>query len=77
MTPLEQEKEKYIVQSKSRILTKAVVYRFFMFFITLFVTYLFLKDTNETLKYTIIMEIITFIFYYSYEICWNSVPIST
>jgi len=77
MTHLEQEKEKYIVQSKSRILTKAVVYRFFMFFITLFVTYLFLKDTNETLKYTIIMEIITFIFYYSYEICWNSVPIST
>ena len=77
MTHLEQEKEKYIVQSKSRILTKAVVYRFFMFFITLFVTYLFLKDTNETLKYTILMEIITFIFYYSYEICWNSVPIST
>ena len=77
MTHLEQEKEKYIVQSKSRILTKAVVYRFLMFFITLFVTYLFLKDTNETLKYTIIMEIITFIFYYSYEICWNSVPIST
>jgi hypothetical protein len=77
MTHLEQEKEKYIVQSKSRILTKAVVYRFFMFFITLFVTYLFLKDTNETLKYTILMEIITFIFYYSYEIYWNSVPIST
>ena len=77
MTPLEQEKEKYIVQSKSRILTKAVVYRFLMFFLTLFVTYLFLKDANETLKYTILMEIITFIFYYSYEIGWNSVPIST
>ena len=77
MTPLEQEKEKYIVQSKSRILTKAVVYRFLMFFIKLFVTYLFLKDTDETLKYTILMEFITFIFYYSYEIGWNSVPIST
>ena len=77
MTPLEQEKEKYIVQSKSRILTKAVVYRFLMFFITLFVTYLFLKDTDETLKYTILMEFITFVFYYSYETVWNSVPIST
>jgi hypothetical protein len=77
MTPLEQEKEKYIVQSKSRILTKAVIYRISVFFLTLFVTYLFLKDANETLKYTILMEIITFIFYYSYEIGWNSVPIST
>ena len=77
MTHLEQEKEKYIVQSKSRILTKAVIYRISVFFLTLFVTYLFLKDANETLKYTILMEIITFIFYYSYEICWNSVPIST
>jgi len=48
-----------------------------MFFITLFVTYLFLKDKKETLKYTILMEIITFIFYYTYEIGWNSVPIST
>ena len=77
MTPLEQEKEKYIVQSKSRILTKAVVYRFLMFFITLFVTYLFLKDTDETLKYSILMEFITFIFYYSYETVWNYIPIST
>jgi uncharacterized membrane protein len=77
MTPLEQEKEKYIVQSKSRILTKAVVYRFLMFFITLFVTYLFLKDTDETLKYTILMEFITFVFYYSYETVWNYIPIST
>ena len=77
MTPLEQEKEKYIVHSKSRILTKAVVYRFLMFFITLFVTYLFLKDTDETLKYTILMEFITFIFYYSYETVWNYIPIST
>ena len=77
MTPLEQEKEKYIVQSKSRILTKAVIYRISVFFLTLFVTYLFLKDANETLKYTILMEIVTFIFYYSYEIGWNSVPIST
>ena len=77
MTPLEQEKEKYIVQSKSRILTKAVVYRFLMFFITLFVKYLFLKDTDETLKYTILMEFITFIFYYSYETVWNYIPIST
>jgi len=77
MTPLEQEKEKYIVQSKSRILTKAVMYRFFMFFLTLLVTYIFLKDKKETLKYTILMEIITFIFYYSYETVWNSVPIST
>mgnify|MGYP000196576645 FL=1 len=77
MTPLEQEKEKYIVQSKSRILTKAVIYRISVFFLTLFVTYLFLKDANETLKYTILMEIIPFIFYYSYEIGWNSVPIST
>jgi len=77
MIPLEQKKEKYIVQSKSRILTKAVVYRFLMFFLTLSVTYLFLKDTNETLKYTILIESITFIFYYLYEIVWNSVPIST
>ena len=77
MTPLEQEKEKYMVQSKSRILTKAVIYRISVFFLTLFVTYLFLKDAKETLKYTILMEIITFIFYYSYEIGWNSVPIST
>lgn len=77
MTPLEQKKKKYIVQSKSRILTKAVIYRIFVFFLTLFVTYLFLKDTNETLKYTIIMEIMTFTFYYLYEIGWNLVPIST
>jgi len=77
MIPLEQKKEKYIVQSKSRILRKAVIYRIFMFFLTLFVTYLFLKDTNQTLKYTIIMEIITFTFYYLYELGWNLVPIST
>mgnify|MGYP000081287429 CR=1 FL=1 len=77
MIPLEQKKEKYIVQSKSRILTKAVIYRFLMFFITLFVTYLFLKDTNETLKYTIIIESVTFIFYCLYEIGWNLVPIRT
>ena len=76
MTPLEQKREKYIVQSKSRILTKAVIYRILIFFLTLFVTYLFLKDTNETLRYTIIMEILTFTFYYLYEIGWNSVPIS-
>ena len=77
MIPLEQKKEKYIVQSKSRILRKAVIYRFFIFFLTLFVTYLFLKDTNQTLKYTIIMEIITFTFYYLYELGWNLIPIST
>ena len=77
MTPLEQKKKKYIVQSKSRILTKAVIYRIFVFFLIFFVTYLFLKDTNETLKYTIIMEIMTFTFYYLYEIGWNLVPIST
>jgi uncharacterized membrane protein len=77
MIPLEQKKEKYIVQSKSRILRKAVIYRIFIFFLTLFVTYLFLKDTNQTLKYTIIMEIITFTFYYLYELGWNLVPIST
>ena len=77
MIPLEQEKEKYIVQSKSRILRKAVIYRIFIFFLTLFVTYLFLKDTNQTLKYTIIMEIITFTFYYLYELGWNLIPIST
>ena len=77
MTPLEQEKEKYIVQSKSRILTKAVIYRISVFFLTLFVTYLFLKDANETLKYTILMEFITFVFYYSYETVWNYIPIST
>ena len=77
MIPLEQKKEKYIVQSKSRILRKAVIYRIFMFFLTLFVTYLFLKDTNQTLKYTIIMEIITFTFYYLYELGWNLIPIST
>jgi uncharacterized membrane protein len=77
MIPLEQKKEKYIAQSKSRILRKAVIYRIFIFFLTLFVTYLFLKDTNQTLKYTIIMEIITFTFYYLYELGWNLVPIST
>jgi uncharacterized membrane protein len=77
MIPLEQKKEKYIVQSKSRILRKAVIYRIFIFFLTLFVTYLFLKDTNQTLKYTIIMEIITFTFYYLYELGWNLIPIST
>ena len=77
MTPLEQKREKYIVQSKSRILTKAVIYRILIFFLTLFVTYLFLKDTTETLRYTIIMEIMTFTFYYLYEIGWNSIPIST
>jgi len=77
MIPLEQKKEKYIVQSQSRILRKAVIYRIFMFFLTLFVTYLFLKDTNQTLTYTIIMEIITFTFYYLYELGWNLVPIST
>ena len=77
MIPLEQKKKKYIVQSKSRILRKAVIYRIFIFFLTLFVTYLFLKDTNQTLKYTIIMEIITFTFYYLYELGWNLVPIST
>lgn len=77
MIPLEQKKEKYNVQSKSRILRKAVIYRIFIFFLTLFVTYLFLKDTNQTLKYTIIMEIITFNFYYLYELGWNLVPIST
>ena len=77
MKPHEQKKEKKIVQSKSRILRKAVIYRIFIFFLTLFVTYLFLKDTNQTLKYTIIMEIITFTFYYLYELGWNLVPIST
>jgi len=77
MIPLEQKKEKYIVQSKSRILRKAVIYRISIFFLTLFVTYLFLKDTNQTLKYTIIMEIITFTFYYLYELGWNLIPIST
>jgi uncharacterized membrane protein len=77
MIPLEQKKEKYIVQSKSRILRKAVIYRIFIFFLTLFVTYVFLKDTNQTLKYTIIMEIITFTFYYLYELGWNLIPIST
>ena len=77
MIPLEQKKEKYIVQSKSRILRKAVIYRIFIFFLTLFVTYLFLKDTNQTLKYTIIMEIITFTFSYLDELGWNLIPIST
>ena len=77
MTPLEQEQEKYIVQSRRRILTKAVMYRIFMFLLTLSVTYLFLKDKKETLKYTVIMEIITFGFYYSYELMWNYIPINT
>ena len=77
MIPLEQKKEKYIVQSKSRILRKAVIYRIFIFFLTLFVTYLFLKDTHQTLKYSIIKEIITFTFYYLYELGWNLIPIST
>jgi uncharacterized membrane protein len=77
MTPLEQEQEKFIVQSRRRILIKAVMYRIFTFLLTLSVTYLFLKDKKETLKYTMIMEIITFGFYYSYELMWNYIPINT
>jgi len=65
--------DKYIVQSSKRILVKAISYRIFMFILTLVVTYYFLKDNKIALKYTIIMEFITFLFYYSHEIIWNAI----
>lgn len=65
--------DKYIVQSQKRILVKAISYRIFMFILTLAVTYYFLRDNKIALKYTIFMEFITFLFYYTHEILWNAI----
>ena len=67
------EVHKYIVQSQKRIIIKALSYRVIMFMLTLLVTYFFLRDNKTVLKYTILMEFITFLFYYTHELVWNNI----
>jgi len=55
----------------SRTIAKTITWRFIAFIATLIVLYLYSKDWNMSLRYSLVIQIIKLFLYYVHERMWN------